>query len=64
MATPMHEFVNWLNKLSDTDPAKLKAAKASITYDHKLGLFRVYLGPRDPVYMTDLPGLRKILAGR
>lgn len=38
----MHHFTEWLNSLSDTDPAKALAAKASITYHPKLGRFHVY----------------------
>lgn len=58
---PMHEFSAWLNSLSDTDPAKRKAVQATITYDHKLCVFRVYLGPRSPVIMTDIEGVKRAL---
>lgn len=61
ISNPMREFVAWLNTLSDADPTKRRAVRASITYDHKLGMFRVYLGPRDPMVMTDLAGVKRIL---
>lgn len=59
--SPMHAFVEWLNSLSDTDPVKCFAVQASVTYDHKLGLFRAYLGPRAPEIITDLEGVKRAL---
>lgn len=59
--TPMHAFVGWLNSLSDTDPVKWLAVQATVTYDHKLGLFRAYLGPREPAVIADLEGVKRAL---
>lgn len=64
MKTPMHDFVDWLNSLSDTDPARLRAVQASITYDSKIERFRVYVGPRSPVLLTDLEGVKRALTER
>lgn len=61
MKTPMHAFVDWLNSLSDTDPAKRRAVQASVTYDSKIEKFRVYAGPRSPMLLTDLEGVKRAL---